>query len=55
MGSAALEGLEGIKKIEKAFKNSQEINRVYYDPALITIEEMKNALRKAKTYRGIVR
>ena len=50
MGKAALAGLKGVKKVEKGFKNSKEINRVYYDPALITVEEMQEALKGAGTY-----
>jgi hypothetical protein len=52
VGKAALEGLRGIKKVEKGFKDFKEINRVSYDPALISIEDMEAALKSAKTYRG---
>ncbi|MEJ2726696.1 MAG: hypothetical protein P8175_19090 [Deltaproteobacteria bacterium] len=55
MGKAALEGLKGVKSVEKGFRNSKEINTVYYDPAVITIEEMQEALKKAATYRGTAR
>ena len=52
MGQAALEGLKGVKKVEKGFRGFKEINTVYYDPDVITIEEMAAALKKARTYRG---
>jgi hypothetical protein len=55
VGKAALEGLQGVKKVEKGFSNFKEINAVYYDPAKITVEEMEEALKKAQTYRGTVR
>ena len=55
MGKAALEGLKGVKRIENGFRNGKEINTVYYDPNLITIEAMEKALKKAGTYRGSVR
>ncbi|MFC1822533.1 hypothetical protein ACFL9T_07485 [Thermodesulfobacteriota bacterium] len=55
MGKTALEGLKGVKKVEKGFKDLKEINRIYYDPALITAEEMEDALKRAKTYRGRVK
>lgn len=55
MGKAALEGLHGVKKVDKGFRNFKEINTVYYDPAIITVEEMEEALKKAQTYRGTVR
>lgn len=41
-----------MKKVEKGFRNSKEINTVYYDPNVITIEEMEMALKKAGTYLG---
>lgn len=52
VGKTALEGLEGIKRIEKGFHNSKEINTVYYESSKITIEEMEDALKKARTYLG---
>ena len=55
VGKAALEGLKGIKKVEKGFYNSKEINTVYYDPTVITIEEMEEVLKKAGTYQGIAK
>ena len=55
MGKAALEGLNGVKSVEKGFKDFKEINSVSYDPTLITIEEMEEALKRAETYRGTVK
>jgi hypothetical protein len=55
VGKAALEGLRGVIRVEKGFRGFKEINTVYYDPALITIEEMEKALKKAGTYRGTVK
>ena len=52
VGQAALEGLNGIKNVEKGFRGFKEINTVTYDPAVITTEEMEAALKKARTYRG---
>ena len=53
VGRSVLEGLEGIKRVESGFLNHKEINRVYYDPGIISIEEMKTALKKAGTYIGM--
>ena len=50
VGQAALEGLKGVKRVEKGFRNSKESNTVYYDPSMITIKEMEQALKKAGTY-----
>jgi hypothetical protein len=44
-----------VKRVEKGFRYFKEINTVYYDPAIITIEEMEMALKKAGTYVGTVR
>ncbi|MGO9139214.1 MAG: hypothetical protein ACLP9S_13915 [Syntrophales bacterium] len=44
-----------MKRVEKGFRYFKEINTVYYDPAIITIEEMEMALKKAGTYVGTVR
>jgi copper chaperone CopZ len=55
VGKAALEGLKGVKSVEKGFRKFKEINTVHYDPAIVTIEEMEETLKKAGTYRGTVR
>jgi copper chaperone CopZ len=49
-GKAALQGMKGIQRIETGFHYISETDTVYYDPKLITTEEMENALRKAGTY-----
>jgi copper chaperone CopZ len=55
VGKAALEGLKGVKRVEKGFRRFKEINTVYYDSTLISIEEMEEALKEAGTYRGTVK
>ena len=59
VGKAALEGLNGIKKVEKGIQRSKlwfkETNTVVYDPQRITIEEMKGALQEAGTYKGVLK
>jgi copper chaperone CopZ len=54
-GKTALEGMKGVKKVDKGFRHFREINTVYYDPAEITIPEMEEALKKAGTYTETVR
>jgi hypothetical protein len=44
-----------VKRVEKGFRFFKEINTVYYDPAVVTIEEMEAALKKAGTYIGTVK
>jgi len=55
VGKETLEGLKGVKKVAKGFHYFKEINTVYYDPALIAIEERGKALKKAGTYRGTIK
>jgi hypothetical protein len=43
-----------VKKVERGFKGTKEINKVYYDPTLITVETMQDALREANTYLDTV-
>ncbi len=49
-GKAALQGLKGIQKIETGFHYLNETDTVYYDPKVITVEEMEVALKNAGTY-----
>jgi copper chaperone CopZ len=55
VGKAVLEGLNGVDEVHKGFRNSAEINTVWYDPAVITIAEMEKALKEAGTYRGTIK
>ena len=55
VGKAALEGLEGIERVDKGFHNFKETNTVYYDASTITIEDMEEALKKAGTYEGTLK
>ena len=50
VGKEALEGLKGVKRVEKGFRYFKETNTVFYDPAVITVEEMEAALKNAGTY-----
>jgi hypothetical protein len=49
-GKAALQGMKGIQRIETGFHYMSETDTVYYDPKLISIEEMETRLKKAGTY-----
>jgi hypothetical protein len=50
VGKAALDGQNGVKKVTRGFKGSREINTVTYDPAAISVEEMTQALKRARTF-----
>ena len=52
VGQDALEGLRGVKLVNKGFQDSNETNTVWYDPAEIRIDEMEKALKDAGTYLG---
>ena len=41
-----------MNKVERGFRWLREINTVYYDPELITVQEMEKVLKKAGTYAG---
>ena len=53
MGKAALDGLPGVNKVTSGWQKSREINTVDYDPAVVTVDEMIAALKKAGTYNGV--
>ena len=52
VGKAALDELQGVHKVENGFYWFKEINTVYYDPDLTSIEKMQDALKEAGTYVG---
>ncbi len=52
MGKAALEGLQGVRKVERGMKNWQETNTVHYDPSSVTVDDMVEVLQDARTYIG---
>ena len=52
MGKAALDGLNGVKKVTRGFRGFREINTVTYDPEVITPAHMVAALKDADTYLG---
>jgi hypothetical protein len=49
-----LEGLEGVQRVNSHFIDPYEANTVWYDPALINIEQMEKALKDATVYLGTV-
>jgi len=54
-GAKALQGMPGVIRIEKGFRSFREIDTVYYDPTVITVEKMENTLKQAGTYRETIR
>jgi hypothetical protein len=49
-----LDGLKGVERVSSHFLGSREANTVWYDPALISIEEMEDALKDGGGYLGTV-
>ena len=49
-----LDGLKGVERVYSHFLDSYEANTVWYDPALIDIEQMENALKDGGGYLGTV-
>ena len=47
-----LDGLKGVELVNSDFHDSKERNTVWYDPALISIDEMEKALKEAGIYMG---
>ena len=54
-GKAALRGMKGVQRIETGFHYLQETDTVYFDPKVVTVEEMEAALQRAGTYLETVR
>jgi hypothetical protein len=52
VGEDVLEWLKGVKLINNGFLNFKETNTVWYDPAVIRIDEMEQALKDAGTFLG---
>jgi copper chaperone CopZ len=47
-----LEGLKGVELVSSDFHGSKERNTVWYDPALIGIDQIKKALKEVGLYLG---
>ena len=52
MSEPVLDGLKGVELVNSDFHDSKERNTVWYDPALISIDEMEEALKEAGIYMG---
>ena len=55
MSAEVLEGLNGVERVYSHFLDPHEANTVWYDPALITIEQMETALKDGGGYLGTVK
>jgi len=50
-----LDGLKGVELVNSDFHDSKERNTVWYDPGLISVNEMEKALKEAGLYLGTVK
>ncbi|MEJ2587760.1 MAG: hypothetical protein P8165_09335 [Deltaproteobacteria bacterium] len=39
-----------MKHVTKGFRGTREINKVQYDPEVVSVERMEETLKKAGTY-----
>ena len=54
MSEEVLDGLRGVERVYSHFIDPYEANTVWYDPALINIEQIEKALKDAAVYLGTV-
>ena len=50
MSEEVLEGLKGVERVYSHFIGSKEAHTVYYDPALVKIEQIEDALKDGAGY-----
>ncbi len=49
-GHDALQGLPGVRKVERGTRFFQEINTVTYDPRVVSVKDLEESLKKSGTY-----
>ena len=54
MSEEVLDGLKGVERVSSHWLDSHEANTVWYDPALINIEQIETALKDGGGYLGTV-
>ena len=50
VGASALKGKAGIISVQKGWQGGHEVNRVSYDPKLVSVETLESLLKSAGTY-----
>ena len=55
MSEEVLEGLSGVELVNSDYQDFREINIVWYDSAVINIEQMENVLKDAGLYLGTLK
>jgi len=54
VGYAALEGRPGVIAVRKGWEDFNEVDRVLFDPEVISVPEMEKLLKEAGTYRKTI-
>ena len=52
MSEEVLDGLKGVELVNSGYHGSMETTAVLYDPTLIGIDEIKQALKESGIYLG---
>ena len=52
MSEEVLEGLRGVKLVNSGYHGSMETTAVLYDPTLISLDDIKKALKETGIYLG---
>ena len=50
VGAGALHGKPGVLSVERGWSDGYEIDRVVYDPQIVTLQQLEYWLRQADTY-----
>lgn len=51
VGAAALRDRPGVLKIDRGWQGLREVDRVIFDPTLVSVEQLEAWLKAAGTYR----
>lgn len=50
VGAGALHGKPGVLSVERGWSGGYEVDRVVYDPQIVTLQQLEYWLRQAGTY-----
>jgi len=50
VGASTLQGRPGVVSVQKGWQEGREVNRVTFDPKLVSVDAMETWLRRAGTY-----
>ena len=50
VGAGALEGKPGVLSVERGWSRGREVDRVVYDPQMVSLGQLETYLKQADTY-----